>query len=317
MDRFRLLPIAVLIWLPAYKAQTVCGTAPLNNRIVGGTAATDGNWPWQASLHYNGRHICGGTLISSNWLLTACHCIVSTNPIPWTVYLGILSQSGVNPNQQSFSVKTIIPHPQYNNTLYNNDVALIQMASSVTFTPYVQPICLATNSSVFYNGTTCWSTGWGKITSALQTISGTLEEVQIPVVGNSQCSCEYKSVPSVNITSQMICAGTEGKGACQGDSGGPLQCKQGTQWVQAGVTSYGVPCARANFPDVYTRVSEFQTWITSNTADPSVQFMSFNSSGSSGDGNFTCRSNSPIRPYLNPLAFFLLSLFFPVTFTNL
>lgn len=78
----------------------------------------------------------------------------------------------------------------------------------------------------------------------------------------------------------------------QGDSGGPLQCKQGSVWIQAGITSFGVPCARAGFPEVYARVSEFQTWITDQVAGSSVGFVAFTSTGANVDSSFQCRANT-------------------------
>uniref|UniRef100_A0A3B4YWT0 Peptidase S1 domain-containing protein n=1 Tax=Seriola lalandi dorsalis TaxID=1841481 RepID=A0A3B4YWT0_SERLL len=51
----------------------VCGTAPLNTKIVGGQSAAAGTWPWQVNLHRKGRNICGGSLINNQWVLTAAH----------------------------------------------------------------------------------------------------------------------------------------------------------------------------------------------------------------------------------------------------
>ena len=52
----------------------VCGITPLNNRIVGGEDAPAGSWPWQASLQRFGGHICGGSLINKEWVMSAAHC---------------------------------------------------------------------------------------------------------------------------------------------------------------------------------------------------------------------------------------------------
>lgn len=76
----------------------------------------------------------------------------------------------------------------------------------------------------------------------------------------------------------------------QGDSGGPLQCKQGSVWIQAGITSFGIPCALSAFPEVYSRVSEYQTWVTDQVAGARVNFVTFNSSGTDQDSSFQCRS---------------------------
>ncbi|XP_051958824.1 serine protease 27 [Xyrauchen texanus] len=305
--------VTMMVCMEGSKAQTSngCGEAPLNTRVVGGTNAPVGNWPWQVSIHYNRHHICGGTLINNQWVMTAAHCIISTNTIMWTLYLGRQTQttSAANPNTHELSVgvQSIIVHPKYNNSLYNNDISLMKLDQLVTFTNYIRPVCLASTGSVFHSATTCWASGWGNIAKdQYLPAPQALQEVEIPVVGNRQCTCQYNPIKNVGITSQMICAGRTGKGICQGDSGGPLQCKQGSVWIQAGISSFGIPCAMKNFPEVYSRVSEFNTWVTGNVEGSSIGFVKFSSSGTDTDSSFTC-SNAPtlkFSQYSNIIIFF-------------
>ncbi|XP_069044036.1 uncharacterized protein [Lepisosteus oculatus] len=299
----RALPLlALLLLLTESQAQTsyACGRAPLSSRIVGGESALSGYWPWQASLHRNGAHTCGGTLINTQWVLTAAHCFRSY-PIAsqWTVYLGRLTQVGSNPNEVSRSVQQIFVHPGYDSITQNNDITLLRLSSSVSFNNYIQPVCLADSSSSFYTGTSCWVTGWGYTAEGVS-LSGnqTLQEVQLPIIGNRQCGCLSDVVFGANsITANMICAGVlqGGKDSCQGDSGGPVVCKQGSAWVQAGIVSFGYGCARPSLPGVYTRVSQYQGWINGQVGSGATGFVTFTSSGTDADSSFTCGSSNAVR----------------------
>ncbi|CAB1341328.1 unnamed protein product, partial [Coregonus sp. 'balchen'] len=143
----------------------VCGISPLNTRIVGGQDAPPGSWPWQVSLQISGRHFCGGSLINKEWVLTAAHCFPSTSTSNLVVSLGRQSQQGSNPNEVSKTVAQIIRHPNYLSSTSDNDMCLLKLSSPVTFTNYIQPVCLAAPGSSFYAGTTSWVTGWGTTSS--------------------------------------------------------------------------------------------------------------------------------------------------------
>ncbi|KAF7711965.1 serine protease 27-like [Silurus meridionalis] len=266
MVRFQCVAVALLLCLQGSLSQLdVCGRAPFNTRIVGGQSSSEGGWPWQVSLQspdYNG-HFCGGTLINKDFVLTAAHCFSSTISSAVTVYLGKQTLTGSNPNQITRGVTQVIVHPSYNSATQNNDIALLRLKSSVNFTDYIRPVCLAGQGSSFPDKTSCWITGWGSIASGVQLPApGVLQEAMVPTV-NTQI-CDFL-LGFGSITPNMMCAGyyQGGKDTCQGDSGGPLVTKQGAVWVQAGITSWGRGCALSYSPGVYTHVSQYQSWLSS------------------------------------------------------
>uniref|UniRef100_A0A671XJH8 Zgc:100868 n=1 Tax=Sparus aurata TaxID=8175 RepID=A0A671XJH8_SPAAU len=254
--------------------QLLC-VSTVNTRILGGSSvATAGIWPWMASLQKNGNHMCGGTLVS--WVLSAAHCFQSIGTSGLVVSLGRQSQEGLNPNAVSRTVAQIINHPNYNPSTFDNDISLLRLSSTVEFNNFIR----TTGSDLISETLFCVST-------VPLPSPQNLMEVEVPVVGNRQCNCDYGVG---RITDNMICAGLRegGRDSCQGDSGGPMVSKQNSRWIQSGVVSFGRGCALPNFPGVYARVSRYQTWINSQISTNQPGFLTFRSTGTDGDLSVTC-----------------------------
>ncbi|XP_022524970.1 serine protease 33 isoform X1 [Astyanax mexicanus] len=268
-SRARVLGAVLLVlaglWTTS-KAQE-CGRG-VQSRIVGGTDASEGHWPWQVDIQKKSEHICGGTLISENWVLSAAHCFPNPSDVsPYNVYAGRLQLHGWNPHEMERQIKQIVVPFGYTDAELGEDIALVMLSSPVTWSEVIQPICLPDSDMQFAEGTQCTITGWGDIRDgvSLQGV-GTLQQVQVPIIGQSACQ-EMFTGEKFGIRHDMICAGYKegGKDSCQGDSGGPLVClSESGKWVQAGIVSFGLGCAQPNRPGVYARVSAFSSFIQNN-----------------------------------------------------
>ncbi|XP_038260721.1 serine protease 27-like [Dermochelys coriacea] len=257
---------------------------PVFSHIIAGQDAQEGRWPWQVSVQrYIDKksdylHICGGSLISAQWVVSAAHCFIrSLTCSQYRLVLGAHQLLNPSPNQILVQVKQIILHPSYNRKSKVADIALVRLEKPVKPTKFIRPISLPRPSLQFPEKKKCWVTGWGnvEVTKPLPRPK-TLQELEIPIIKTADCNDRYKILtlhshlgPDV-VKPSMICAGymNSNKGFCKGDSGGPLACQQDGTWYLAGIVSWfitrnvcGIICADCRFPGVFTRVTAYDSWI--------------------------------------------------------
>ncbi|NXX77733.1 TMPSD protease, partial [Urocolius indicus] len=241
---------------------TACGQR-ISGRIIGGTETSVSKWPWQVSVQYGPIHICGGTIIAAQWVLTAAHCFFMNSMKildDWKVYGGI---SDLKQHSEGVPVSQVIINSNYSDDHDDYDIALMKLSRPLTLSAQVRPACLPMYGQRFQTGRSCFITGFGKTRENEDNTSPKLREAEVKVIDYKICNSD--KVYEGYLTPRMMCAGylQGGKDACQGDSGGPLVCEDNGRWYVAGVTSWGTGCGQKNKPGVYTRVTKLLSWIYS------------------------------------------------------
>uniref|UniRef100_A0A8C3GPJ8 pancreatic elastase II n=1 Tax=Cairina moschata TaxID=8855 RepID=A0A8C3GPJ8_CAIMO len=246
-----------------------CGVpayAPAVSRVVGGENAVPYSWPWQASLQYQSSgkwyHTCGGTLIATNWVLTAAHCISSS--LQYRVLLGKYNLAEEEKGSVTAFPEKFVVHEKWNsyNVANGYDIALIKLTGHVTLSDQIELACLPASGSILSSNTACYVTGWGR----LQTNGALPDKLQqglLLVV--SYATCSSPTWWGSTVKTNMVCAGGDGiTSSCNGDSGGPLNCRGADgKWEVHGIVSFGssLGCNYYRKPSVFTRVSAYNSWI--------------------------------------------------------
>ncbi|XP_018644186.1 subfamily S1A unassigned peptidase (S01 family) [Schistosoma mansoni] len=260
-----LSPLSKISRLHSRQKRSVYDNEENWGRVVNGQPAPKGAWAFIVSLRFsgNGGHVCAGSLISAQWVMTAAHCIQPMpDPKRWFVDVGRYYRNFGGPEVQRIKLSQIVIHPSYNKKIYANDIALLRLQTpanldnrQVRLSPVPRNPHL---SDLLTDNVQCMVAGWGDTHNTGS--NDVLRQAVLPVINYDLCKSWYQYLNKAS-----FCAGYKQGGidACQGDSGGPLLCYVGGQTVQAGIVSWGNDCAKPRNPGVYTNVAMFSDWYSS------------------------------------------------------
>ncbi|XP_011178290.1 chymotrypsin-2 [Zeugodacus cucurbitae] len=226
---------------------------PIEGRIVGGNEVVKGELPYQVSIQNTfGEHVCGGSIIAPEWILTAGHCMdwpkkylkIVTGTVEW------------NKPGGEYLVDDVKIHCLYNKPMYHNDIALVRLSTPIVYDKFTQPIQLAT-SNTLKDGDSLLLSGWGSIRAWGNAVNK-LNKVSLKYMDYQTCVKSVRNKKFVGVG--HICTSTkDGKGSCSYDSGGPLVDANN---VQVGIVNGGEPCA-LGYPDTFASVAYYHDWIVS------------------------------------------------------
>ncbi|KAJ8710844.1 hypothetical protein PYW08_009359 [Mythimna loreyi] len=245
----------------------VCGVRR-QNRIVGGQETGINEFTMMAPLV--DRRItqikCGGVILTRRHVMSAAHCVYNQNVNNFAVLVGEHDiTTGDTPAQAAYAISRFITHPNYNGNSYESDISIVLVATDMTFSDLVGPVCLPfTQTSNSFAGSKVTVVGWGTTYFGGPTSNVPLK-VDLDVLQQSTCRTS-----GAQVTDRQMCTFTRGKDSCQDDSGGPLlwtNPNNGALYV-VGIVSFGQACA-SNTPSINTRVTSYLDWIVANTVPQS------------------------------------------------
>ncbi|GLH06266.1 Serine protease nudel [Gryllus bimaculatus] len=229
----------------------VCGTQSLRSSpgIAGlGKTAAHGDWPWHTALFKDGIHVCDGTLVSDQWLLTTASCFQGQPKAQWVARLGSIRLSGSSPWQQERPVVGMVKSPVEGST-----VVMVKLEEPVNMSDFVHPVCLAEENAD--NSTYCNTLGWATDKEQLQ---------RVEVRPSPMQRCENISIPTVN----SFCTDPPFlKDDCNEEefAGSPMLClsPKTWKWNLVGISNWRIACSKLGVerPRMYDKITSNIEWI--------------------------------------------------------
>ncbi|XP_030377716.1 serine protease 1-like [Scaptodrosophila lebanonensis] len=256
MKAIKLLLLAIFASALAFK-EFVKGSKAVdlyngNERITNGTLAVRGQFPYLVRFRLFGERVseCGGSILSSIWVLTAAHCL--PGKLYGDMYFGEIRSKNARFHHRIYN-HSFIPHPEYDGKTSHNDAAMI-IIPRITFSKYVNKIQLANEAKhANLTGWRAFIAGWGRVSDD-PAQSRDLYYTNVTIADDELCEAFYNFQPS-----QLCVSTVHNQSSCRGDSGGPLTLHKGN--FLAGITSYSGPSCMNNAPQVFTRVTKIDAWI--------------------------------------------------------
>ncbi|XP_053671757.1 transmembrane protease serine 9-like [Anopheles nili] len=262
-------------------AQTIalleCGERKIKTvyLVQHGTETKEGFWPWHTAIYHREgaeyNYVCGGSIIDHNTILTAAHCLYGSRGLmkvdQLSVQLGRNQLSEASAHSQEHVAAQLIPHPGFSPNSVVDDIALIKLATDITMTKYIQPVCLWNMEEnidliVGKNGTVV---GFGL--TEHDRVSDYLRQAAIAVVDSWTCIASDRQVYGASLTGDMYCGGGRpGVSACNGDSGGGMFFELSDIWYVRGIVSFmplreNVGLCDGTKYTVFTDVAKYSSWI--------------------------------------------------------
>lgn len=236
----------------------------------------DTRYPYLVSIRRPGSrsHVCTGTLIRENIVLTAAHCVdpdsvYSAGRLP-IVHIGQRSVDDVDDNVEVIIVEESFIHPDWNYNQRSPFNAALLLLGSKSQKQY--PVLLFDNFQL-KTGQQLAALGWGaggKTIEIGSDIFGSAKSETQEFIAPSHCN--RTSLWNGTIPQSLYCGlNYEQRASCLVDSGSPLvlvdQPKHNERMglpsldFLVGFNIDGAPCGATNKPDICTNITQLYDWI--------------------------------------------------------